>query len=117
MTNEKRFLKDGADVEKIAREIDIIFQNDLTIANVEQATIKYFNSTCKPQLTEDEKIILRSIAKEFTKIGRRNTGNLYLITMLDTIHEGNYECEIFKPDIFQFIQERRRISNKGVVGK
>jgi len=68
-TNAEKYLKDGVDVEKIAREIDIIFQNDVNVANAEQATIKYFNSTYKPTLTEDERVILRNI-KGFTNIIR-----------------------------------------------
>lgn len=65
MTNAEKYLKDGVNIEKIAREIDIILQNDVNVANAEQATIKYFNSTCKPILTEDERVILQNIDKKF----------------------------------------------------
>ena len=109
MTNAEKYLKDGVDVEKIAREIDIIFQNDLNVANVEQATIKYFNSTCKPILTEDERVILRNINKIFNRIERNKFGFLILTEDgCENVGEAMHTLYAFN-HLFQFIKERRRI--------
>lgn len=103
MTNADKYLKDGADVEKIAREIDIIFQNDLNVANVEQATIKYFNSTCKPTLTENERAILWNI-RNFTTIIRNIEGNIQVEN-----EDGSFACLCAFNHLFQFIKVRRKI--------
>ena len=104
MTNTEKYLKAGADIEKIAREIDIILQNDVNVANAEQATIKYFNSTCKPTLTEDERVILRNM-QNHSGLGRDEEGCLYF----GLKKEGRCFVNHLFGHLFQFIKERRRI--------
>ena len=109
MTNKDKFLRDGVSVEEFARDI---FKN-ANISQLEYIPVidenslkRYLRKQNTPTLTEDERVILRNIDKEYDKIGRQD-GEIMLRDNGDYLsawlHFRGYN------HLFQFIQERRRI--------
>ena len=87
MTNKDKFLKDGVEIEELTSKL-IEYAYKEKEGNLFKITKGFFSQEAKPILTEDEKVILRNIAKEYFKIGREACGDIYFVTMIDTIHEG-----------------------------
>ena len=70
----------------------------------------FFKEQVQPTLTEDERVILRNIDKDYiTKIGKDEIGNIYFYWV-------NCKQKVPQPwlknNLFQFIKERRRIFYK-----
>ena len=99
MTNIKKYLKEDVDVEELKKDFFDYLVSDgvygCNSKNIVQKWEDFLNMPATPKLTEDERVILRNMEKGST-IGRRNN-KLYV-----------YSLELF-PNLFQFIQERRRI--------
>ena len=82
------------------------YKQERQIKNVDTLVAEFLQEQVKPTLTEDERVILRNIDKEYTKIERKVTnmrGNLAIKTESD-----NWDwlpCN----HLFQFIKERRKI--------
>lgn len=121
MTNKDKFLRDGVSVEEFINELckkkEYVFEDkeygEITKTHDYEIYItdlvKWLNEQVAPILTEDEKVILRNIDTEaFEKIGRDETGHLYLWW-----EDNRYLFRGYN-HLFQFIKERRRIRNKGV---
>lgn len=103
MTNAEKYLKDGVDVWKLANEIKKYSENTIQLMpfNIEE----FFKQQVKPTLTKDERVILRNLHEEYKHIRRNEMGNLYI----GVDYFGMYD------NLFQFIKERRRIRDKGVI--
>ena len=122
MTNAEKYLKDGVDLADLLEKLD----EDLNWFRYEEALkgasldfIKFFNAEeRKPTLTEDERVILRNIdIDNYKGIGRKND-TLYLVSATPNYFGGENDKEVFWycfHELFQFIKERRRILNRGVV--
>jgi len=95
MTNAEKFLKN----RKATEELIATMESELPLSYVDVA--QFWEKTCKPTLTDDERVILRNIHEE--KIGRLENGNLYISYGMH-----NKYIPFFK-DLFQSIKERRRI--------
>lgn len=93
MTNAERYLKDGVDIEEMAYDYN---HTKGTLTSV----FGWLRQQTKPQLTENEKAILRSIPSGFKSIMRNEYGNLKLITFFSSC------CDfwIFNGS-FQFIKD------------
>lgn len=108
MTNADKYLKDEVSVEKFINDyLDFSFsrvweKNENSFENI---TKKFFEQQVKPQLTEDEKAILRHL-KGFYYIYRASTGELEATNKEHTWC--GYELYL-DDDVFQFIKERGRI--------
>ena len=67
MTNGEKYLKDGVSVEKfIEAYLDFSFsrvwgKDENSFDNI---TKKFFEQQVKPQLTEDERVILRNVTRQ-----------------------------------------------------
>lgn len=113
MTNAEKYLKDGADVEKIIDELTdricmwdfVRKENREIIAN---EILSFFEEKTKPILTEDERAILRHL-KGFYYIYRASTGELEATNKEHTWC--GYEL-YFDDDVFQFIKEGEEYSIK-----
>ena len=107
MTNAEKYLKDGEDGIKPlldkCREIGAIDSGR------EYRIYQMLREEVKPTLTEDERVILRNI-KNVRSIKRDNEGDLVIYK----IYAGIYYITEYN-HLFQFIKERRRIRDKGVV--
>ena len=123
MTNKDKYLKDGVSVYELASEL-YEFTNDIEEKHkyLKGMIQDFFNTPIPPTLTEDERVILRNINRiNYQFIGRRNefSARLYLAY----IDKGEKKIEeemtftyAFNQDhLFQFIKERRRIRDKGVI--
>ena len=117
MTNAEKYLKDNVSVEEFCMAIR---KNDIVKFEPPPSNVAYVDLLClrgwledttTPTLTEDERVILRNI-KNAKKIKRDNEGDLYV----HTFNAGAYYITMYN-HLFQFIKERRRIRDKGVVRK
>lgn len=107
MTNAEKYLKDGLDVEFVDE-----FEKFCAKQTGNQASsvrlIQFLSRTIKPQLTEDERVILSNIPKElYFNIARDNVGDLFLLERID--FSGNIKDFSLFNHLFQFIEERKRI--------
>ena len=124
MTNAEKYLKDNVSVEELADKLTKKIQSTEKYGFydnfVNDILIKFFKAKDIPTLTEDERVILKNLryekgAYEYTKIGRTDLdseGNCDLI-LIDSDDESVWWGEY--GHLFQFIKERRRIRDKGVV--
>lgn len=107
MTNKDKYLKDGVSVEEFAKSI----LNDSIYEPTEEDIIAFLNKTCKPTLTEDERVILRNIKNGYKYIYKTTEKHLMLSNVSFKI-KGTYistrNIDQYN-HLFQFIKERRRI--------
>ena len=103
MTNAEYFLKDNVSVDKLIIEFADFKPKLETSDNIFAQLGEFFYTDTKPTLTEDERVILRNIPKEFTTIARNLVGELSARNK-DTWRY----ADVFN-HLFQFIKERRRI--------
>jgi len=112
MTKAEKFLKDGVSVEDF---INAMPRGEITAWISDQGTCismeglkEWLNTPTKPTLSEDEKVILKSIKDDnWAIIGKTDFNELYLANYCKNCDV--FVKEIFKKDLFQFIQPRRRI--------
>ena len=102
MTNAEYYLKEGKLSEELIGKMEDFF--DVTYMSVKD----FWNNTCKPTLTEDERVILRNINKKYGLIKRDNNKNLYVQAVNVEDEEDWNFIDPFN-HLFQFIKERRRI--------
>ena len=115
MTNAEKFLKDGVSAENFVNNFvkyRICHKGIFSASTI----FEFLREQSKPQLTEDERVILRNIDKQFIKIGRDKTNGIYFVFATFSTTEARYWANVFD-DVFQFIKERRRIRNRGAVRK
>jgi hypothetical protein len=116
MTNAEKFLKESVSVEKFANEIGTLISNGYSAgANRKEfwcvnEVEKWLEKQATPTLTEDERVILRNIDKNFKYIARVN--KQIQVCTVKTSNRG-LPCDsgyLFTFNhLFQFIKERRRI--------
>ncbi|MBO7695806.1 MAG: hypothetical protein J6T10_24510 [Methanobrevibacter sp.] len=120
MTNADKYNLTKEQIKEIAQEIDIIYQNDEDVANVEQATIVFFNKPAKPTLTEEERVILKVLQKfHFNYIlGRKNT-TLYGYDKFEEDGERHITNipSIRIQQLFQFIKNGEEYEIKELLGE
>ena len=114
MTNAEKYLKDNVNVEELRDEFVKFYHNEIYV--LELAFTKFFEAKDKPQLTEDERVILKNIRNdEFGKyIGRgdssrENTPTCYNLYLRGADESKAYAIGTIYSHLFQFIKERRRI--------
>lgn len=110
MTNAAKYLKDGVDIKQMATEMVDYFNFPPYEGIGESSIEEFFGKEVQPTLTEDERVILRNIAKhsDFEKIGRDKIGGLYVTCRINIPTEEKWTISFFD-HLFQFIKERRRI--------
>jgi len=114
MTNGEKYLKDGVDIKQMALEMVDYFNfppyEGIGESNIEE----FFGKEVKPTLTKDERVILRNIQKGLFREGfiSRTAGNELFVFIKETGE--TIELYIFN-HLFQFIKERRRISNRRII--
>lgn len=103
MTNADKYNISEVQADKMSDEFAEWHQNNPDVRGYGEALYRFFQAKVKPTLTEDEKVILRSIDIEhYQRIGRVKKG-LYVANAVT-----RYYIKPFEP-AFQFIQPRRRI--------
>ena len=114
MTNAEKYLKEGVDAKEIWHKYqEFLMNNDKT----ENACtfVEFFEEKVQPTLTEDERVILRNIDQTvYQKIGRDKKESIFDLVLTGEDVRCVEIDDILKPDLFQFIKERRRIFNRGV---
>lgn len=103
MTNAEKYLKPDM---KIAMWKDYNFTGQKC-----KSIWQWLDQEAKPQLTEDEKVILSNIDKRYKQI-RKIDGELQICTGSPSY---NYHLFIEFDHLFQFIKERRRIRDKRII--
>ena len=79
MTNGEKYLKDGVDRVTFMQAFRSWYFNIERMAEPVDMTIEDFlRAKIKPTLTEDEKVILREADKEYRRIRRNESGDLYI---------------------------------------
>lgn len=107
MTKAEKYLKDGVATEELIGEME----TSLCVPYCEVAS--FWNKPIKPQLTDDERAILRSIKGQPKYISRQKGYGLKAYdkakeTKTGWSYENGREMSSFS-HLFQFIKERRRI--------
>lgn len=103
MTNAEKYLKDGVDYIELARQLSDFIYNKSPVKKCvfPDEIVKFFEEPVKLVLTEDERVILRSIdVHTFEEIRRNQCGFLELYD--ECLNEWIY-CQ-FKDSLFQFIK-------------
>jgi hypothetical protein len=115
MTNTEKYLKDGVSVEEFVNE----FHNFCAKQNNNNASSisleQFLSRKATPTLTEDERVILRNIKKEYITILRDKAGYLGITTERDENGVRGYNALEFNRCLFPFIKERRRILYKRII--
>ena len=113
MTNADKYLKDGVKLEDFAIWLsNALFERRIGVDIQPKAIADCLANTIKPQLTEDERVILSNInIDNFNCIGKdKITSELYLAPFKDcSCDDRVYWFESMFSYLFQFIKERRRI--------
>ena len=115
MTNTDKYLKDGIsgnDIFNLSQALGEYLTIKCRAENVFVSDINTFfvlKLETTPTLTEDERVILRNIDKEYEYI-RRNCNNVLQVTdhKMPTTRNIWYK-DLPYNSLFQFIKERRRI--------
>lgn len=100
MTRKDKFLKEDVNVKEFIQEIE----EELDLCGREFNIERWLNEPIKPTLTEDEKVILRNIPKEFPTIARNSIGELSARNEKHWIY-----ADVFN-HLFQFIKEGEEYS-------
>lgn len=107
ITNADKYLKNGANIEELAKEIDSYIDDT---QDFKYYMTNFFNAPAKHILSDDERVILRNIDTFVVeRIGRNKEGHLYL-----WIGEENKHIFVGFDKLFQFIKERRRIRDSRI---
>lgn len=109
MTNSEKYLKDGVSTDEFLNNI-IRFTTD-NIGKCKgksgiEVTKMFLETYVKPVLTDDEKVILKRINKDFEAIRRGVNSKVLQLWSDDTGYIG---MDIFDEELFSWIQPRRRI--------
>jgi hypothetical protein len=106
MTYAEKYLKDETTIDELCRDLAIYCSPTNFSGLTRERIASFFEQKVKPTLTEDERVILKNIDKQYTHIVRKNDGFLGV-----TYKEGaiTYFWGIAFSDLFQFIKERRKI--------
>ena len=111
MTNAEKYLKEGVDIKEFSRNMFnyLVNRDEPLKIKIEN----YLQEDIKPTLTEDERVILRNIPKNHTRI-RRSTYKDKIcgkeLAPLEIVNDGGkYYTLYILSHLFQFIKERRRI--------
>lgn len=114
MTNAEKYLKDGETGNFVQAFSCWYYGITRELENVDKMLVQFLKAEAKPTLTADEGVILRNIDTDNYKgIGRKND-TLYLVSATPNYFGGENDKEVFWycfHELFQFIKERRRISN------
>lgn len=111
MTNAEKFIGDEDLIDTFIDEFNEFACKqdwDLEYHCLKERLVEFFKQERTPTLTEDERVILRNINKQFIKIGRDDMNNIYFVFEETTGKEVKYYANVFD-NVFQFIKERRRI--------
>lgn len=103
----QKYFKDGRSLKDfISDYMNYCLRNKKDSVNLESLSL-FLNSEVMPVLIEDEKFILKNVDKKYKYIGRGEMAEqLYLKD-----EKGFKHCLCIYKHLFQFIKERRRISN------
>lgn len=114
MTYADKYLKNGVNVEDFIDEIKHIKQvidwkgePALFICYLKD----WLNTSVKPTLSEDEKVILKNIYHTKNTIIGRDDEVLFVYSQDNTYCTKNYNLNLFN-HLFQFIKPRRRILHR-----
>ena len=118
MTNAEKYLNKGASARELREKLANWIFSELgyyegTEDAIDTVIGDFFDTIEKPTLTEDERVILRNIdLKEWQLIGRKDE-ELYLAYIYGESKstERDYIIDSMYGKLFQFIEERRRISH------
>jgi len=113
MTNKDKYLKDGVSeydfVNFVFNQGNIGWNTEEDYCYIKKIDLLHLlQQPIKPSLTEDEKVILNRIDTKFIKIGKTNDGDIYFVFLWNKKPQ-QYYSDVYKKDLFQFIQPRRRI--------
>ena len=76
ITNADKYLKNGANIEELAKEIDIYIDD---AQDFKYYMTNFFNAPAKHILSDDERVILRNIKNDYDIIERTIFGSLRII--------------------------------------
>ena len=119
MTKAGKYLKDNANggefVKELVKRISRFDGCKYYSEEMEHEIVLFLEEQVKPTLTDDERVILRNIdiktvTKGYGKIKRNEYGDIVLVAY----GRANFTLPIYN-HLFQFIKERRRIQDRGVV--
>ena len=115
MTNAEKFLKDGVDIKELCNGFSKFVNENGWTGQTDCTLIDYLKQPCKPTLTEDERVILRNLEpKMWNTILREDNGDIAFGYKLSKRYRSLGRCEFYN-HLFQFIKERRRISDRRII--
>lgn len=123
MTNAEVYIGDEDLIDQFIDEFnEFVIKNSKNATPLRELIEQFFKQERKPTLTEDERVILRNIKNDnYGKyIGRGdsskvNTPALWTLYLRGDDESKAYSIGTMFNHLFQFIKERRRIRDKGVI--
>lgn len=113
MTNADKYLKNNVRIEEILNSFGEMYADNELQKGVLMLGLKNFLETeCKtstPTLTEDERVILRNIDKDYYNFIGRQAEMLYVSHTSHSFNTDSFDNYFGGSCLFQFIKERRRI--------
>ena len=105
-TISDKYLKENVSIDEFTFKFDEWHIKNSDIKGYGEALFRFLQESAKPTLTEDERVILRNLKKDYITLKRGKWGNLFIAKEPDEngVRETNY-LE-FKDNLFQFIKER-----------
>ena len=113
MTNAEKYLKDGVESRYFATALYKFILTANRNVNEQNSILGCINTflelPIKPILTEDEKVILRQLKKNYSIIGKNKYFSFILKETIGGYEQTGVSTDIILTGLFQFIQPRRRI--------
>lgn len=111
MTNADKYGMDEDEVNELTDKFEEWHKNNTDVRRYGEALYRFLQAEVKPTLTEDEKVILRNINKDYEFIGKDDRSYLYMRVLSDNGNFGDRVTgvDFLFPNLFQFIKPRRRI--------
>ena len=109
MTNAEKYLKDGVIYHNLSCEIALYISNSLKSGLVQNID-DFFKQQVKPTITDDERVILRNIPKEYQTIGRNSVGEI------SARNDNDWKYADVFNHLFQFIKNGEEYNIQELLG-
>ena len=115
MTNERKFLNSNVSAYEFSMAFNLWCFNNKGLGTSQADKMQLFlNAPAKPTLTEDERVILRNIGKDYSRIYRNGEGKIFVYSKRKKAP--TYATVGIFSHLFQFIKNGEGYNIKELLG-